>query len=86
MPGMDGLEATRRLRRWADNPNRAVPIIGLTAAVLREDRDQLLQAGFSDCLYKPLKAETLAAVLARWGLDRRQAERSPPAPPGRGNP
>ena len=86
MPGMDGLEATRRLRRWADNPNRAVPIVGLTAAVLREDRDQLLQAGFSDCLYKPLKAETLAAVLARWGLDRRQAERSPPAPPGRGNP
>ena len=75
MPGMDGLEATRRLRRWAGNPNCAVPIVGLTAAALREDRDQLLQAGFSDCLYKPLKAETLAAVLARWGLDRRQAER-----------
>ncbi|MFO7642387.1 MAG: ATP-binding protein [Candidatus Competibacteraceae bacterium] len=75
MPGMDGLEATRRLRRWADNPNRAVPIVGLTAAVLREDRDQLLQAGLSDCLHKPLNAETLAAVLAQWGLDRRQAER-----------
>ncbi len=86
MPGMDGLEATRRLRRWADNPNRAVPIVGLTAAVLREDRDQLLQAGFSDCLYKLLKAETLAAILARWGLDRCQPERSPPAPPSRGDP
>jgi len=86
MPGMDGLEATRRLRRWADNPNRTVPIIGLTAAILQEDRDRLRQAGLSDCLYKPLKAETLAAVLERWGLGGRRKARKPTVQPDRGDP
>ncbi|MFZ1640071.1 MAG: ATP-binding protein [Candidatus Contendobacter sp.] len=86
MPGMDGLEATRRIRQWADNPNRTVPIVGLTAALLHEDRDHLLQAGLSDCLYKPLKAETLAAVLERWGLGRRRNPRKPAVQPERGDP
>ena len=86
MPGMDGLEATRRLRGWADNPNRTVPIVGLTAAILQEDRDRLRQAGLSDCLYKPLKAETLAAVLERWGLGRRRNARNPTVQPDRGDP
>jgi len=86
MPGMDGLEATRRIRQWADNPNHAVPIVGLTAAVWQEDRDRLWQAGLSDCLYKPLKAEALAAVLDHWGLSGRRNARHPMLQPERGDP
>ncbi len=86
MPGMDGLEATRRIRQWADNPNHAVPIVGLTAAVLQEDRDRLWHAGLSDCLYKPLKAEALAAVLDHWGLSGRWNARHPTFQPERGDP
>lgn len=86
MPGMDGLEATRRIRQWVDNPNHAVPIVGLTAAVLQEDRDRLWQAGLSDCLYKPLKAEALAAVLDHWGLSGRRNARHPRFQPERGDP
>lgn len=86
MPGMDGLEATRRIRQWADNPNHTVPIVGLTAAVLQEERDRLWQAGLSDCLYKPLKAEALAAVLDHWGLSGRRNARHPMFQPERGDP
>ena len=86
MPGMDGLEATHRIRQWADNPNHTVPIVGLTAAVLQEERDRLWQAGLSDCLYKPLKAETLAAVLDHWGLSGRRNARHPMFQPERGDP
>ena len=86
MPGMDGLEATRRIRQWADNPNHAVPIVGLTAAVWQEERDRLWHAGLSDCLYKPLKAEVLAAVLDHWGLSGRRNARHPRFQPERGDP
>ncbi|MCP5420193.1 MAG: response regulator [Gammaproteobacteria bacterium] len=62
MPGMDGMAVTRHLRQTAGGLNQSTPIIGLTADLLREDRDLILSAGMNDCLYKPLSPDALEAI------------------------
>jgi CheY-like chemotaxis protein len=65
MPGLDGLEAARRLRaaeRAQDVP--PTPIVALTANAFAEDREASLAAGMTDFLVKPLDRDKLAAVLA----------------------
>jgi signal transduction histidine kinase/DNA-binding response OmpR family regulator len=65
MPGMDGLEATRRIRSIeAEESGSRTPIIALTANASSEDRDACLAAGMDRFLVKPLDREQLAAVLA----------------------
>ena len=65
MPGMDGLEATRRIRALeAEHNDMRTPIVALTANVSVEDRDACLAAGMDGFLVKPLDRERLAAVLA----------------------
>ena len=65
MPGMDGLEATRRIRSIeADETTSRTPIIALTANASPEDRDACLAAGMDGFLVKPLDREHLAIVLA----------------------
>jgi len=65
MPGMDGLEATRRIRAIeAEHSDMRTPIIALTANVSTEDRDACFAAGMDGFLFKPLDRERLAAVLA----------------------
>ena len=68
MPGLDGLETTRRIRQWQENPNCQVPIIGLTADRLRVDHPSWREAGMNDCLFKPLSTECMAEVFATWGM------------------
>ena len=63
MPVMDGLTATREIRR--DPALRHLPVIALSAGVLAEEREAALAAGVSDFLGKPLKLENLQAVLYR---------------------
>lgn len=67
LPGFDGIETLRRLRKM---PAMAkVPVIALTADVLRGDRDAILAAGFDDYLAKPYRIdELLALVQARCPL------------------
>jgi signal transduction histidine kinase/ActR/RegA family two-component response regulator len=61
MPVMDGLEATRRIRR---NPDRAhTPIIAMTANAFAEDKALCLGAGMDDFLAKPFGPEELFATL-----------------------
>jgi PAS domain S-box-containing protein len=65
MPGMDGLEATRRIRTIEAEENFARSrIIALTANASAEDREACLAAGMDDFLVKPLDREHLATVLA----------------------
>ena len=67
MPEMDGLEATRSIRRegsMALNPH--IPIIAMTASTLRGDRDRCIQAGMSDFIAKPVQQKELAEMLSRW--------------------
>ena len=63
MPGMDGLEATRRIR--AQQSSR-MPIIAFTANVMPADREKCFAAGMNDYLSKPLQLDDLAAALDRW--------------------
>jgi signal transduction histidine kinase/DNA-binding response OmpR family regulator/purine-cytosine permease-like protein/HPt (histidine-containing phosphotransfer) domain-containing protein len=64
MPGMDGLEATRRLR--AEPRFAAIPIIAMTAHAMAEVRDQCLEAGMNDHVVKPIRPEVLFGTLAQW--------------------
>src|SRR4029079_9431677 len=61
MPGVDGLEATRRIRGLEDEPR--TPIVALTANVLAEGREEALAAGMDDFLVKPLDRARLERVL-----------------------
>jgi PAS domain S-box-containing protein len=64
MPGMDGLEAARRIRlAEAEDNNPRTPIIALTANASAEDREASLAAGMDGFLVKPLDRDRLAAVL-----------------------
>lgn len=63
MPGMDGLEATRRLRARASGP--ALPIIGLTAAASAEEQEQCLAAGMDQVVIKDGDPGPLLAALTR---------------------
>ncbi len=68
MPGMDGLEATRRIRTIEAETNAPrTPILALTANASAEDRDACLAAGMDGFLVKPLDRERLTAALAASG-------------------
>jgi len=64
MPGMDGLEATRRIRLCeAEDDSPRTPIIALTANASAEDREACITAGMDGFLVKPFDRERLAIAL-----------------------
>ena len=62
MPEMDGLEATRIIKK--EQPN--MPIIALTANAFESDREQALAAGCDDFLSKPVNAEVCLATISKY--------------------
>ncbi|MDD3148244.1 MAG: response regulator [Candidatus Riflebacteria bacterium] len=63
MPGMDGLTATRIIRREI---SQELPIIALSASVMQKDRETGIEAGMNDYLTKPVNLKNLKACLARF--------------------
>jgi len=67
MPEMDGFEAARVIRQTGSKAlNPRIPIIAMTAATMRGDREKCIQAGMSDFIAKPFQKNELAKMLARW--------------------
>jgi CheY-like chemotaxis protein len=64
LPGMDGLEATRRLK--ANPRTAAIPVIALTAHALIEDRERALAAGCVEFDTKPVEFSRLMEKIARF--------------------
>lgn len=64
MPVMDGIEATRAIRRKEAESGSRVPIIALTAFAMVADRKRCLEAGMDSYLSKPIQPEKLYEVLA----------------------
>ncbi len=66
MPVMDGMEATAAINKLQENADHRVPICGVTAHALKEDRIRCLEAGMDDYLPKPIKQEGLQELINRW--------------------
>ena len=71
MPNMDGLEATREIRKMPVVQN--LPIIAMTANAFNEDRDRCFEAGMDDFIAKPVEPEQMFTTILYWlskGLGR----------------
>ncbi len=66
MPGMDGVEATRRIRGECGENGTTPVIIALTANAMEGVREKFLQLGFQDFVSKPIDKKALHDVLLRW--------------------
>jgi CheY-like chemotaxis protein len=72
MPVMDGLEATRRIRRLA-GPASEMPIVALTADINPELEDKAREAGVSQLAAKPIEPPRLRELAMHWARDRKRA-------------
>jgi two-component system cell cycle response regulator DivK len=55
LPGMDGVSALRELRQ--DAATAAIPVVALTASVMKEDRERFDKAGFDGFITKPISVK-----------------------------
>ncbi len=65
MPRLDGMEATRRIRRLSDAAKASIPIIAVTANVYEKDRSAAMEAVMNAFMEKPISAEKLFEVMYR---------------------
>ncbi|HNC91524.1 MAG TPA: response regulator, partial [Anaerolineales bacterium] len=63
MPGMDGLEAIRRIRAFEDRSIASIPIIAVTALAMRGDRELFMAAGANGYVSKPIKLNELVETI-----------------------
>jgi signal transduction histidine kinase/CheY-like chemotaxis protein/HPt (histidine-containing phosphotransfer) domain-containing protein len=70
MPGMDGVEAVRRIRALAEDGGeerfKTMPVIALSANAVSDARETFFAAGMNDFIAKPIDAADLNLKLARW--------------------
>ena len=80
MPGMDGYETTKLIRKAKSKVlNHNIPIVAMTAHTTKKDRERCLKAGMNEHLGKPVEPDRLEEVLARWltGQTGATAKKSP---------
>ena len=64
LPGIDGMEATSRLKSSPDLSH--IPIVAVTAAAMRGDRERIMAAGCDDYLQKPIDNDELVRTVQRF--------------------
>jgi two-component system sensor histidine kinase/response regulator len=80
MPEMDGLEAIRAIRSNEKISKRHLPIISLTAHVMKGDREKCFEAGADDYIPKPIQPANLFAAMERMRSSQRDHEPDVAAP------
>ena len=81
MPGMDGLEATRKIRLLESegkagipaSRHSRIPIIAMTAGAMHQDKERCIEAGMDDYVAKPVNPKVLGKVLGKW-LEKEDSE------------
>jgi CheY-like chemotaxis protein len=71
MPELDGLEATRQIRKLKNG--LTVPVIALTAGVSKEEREQCFKSGMDDFLAKPIEKNELKRIIRKY-LEKNKSE------------
>lgn len=67
MPKLDGLETCRILRSTdSDDYSRNIPVVAMTAHVMKEERDKCLDAGMNAVISKPVDPETLFDTIQKF--------------------
>ena len=61
LPGMDGVSALEKLRAHA--ATAAIPVVAMTASVMREDRERFDKAGFDGFITKPIDVKTFPELI-----------------------
>ena len=75
MPVMDGIEATREIRKQSSINNqqssiKRVPIVAMTAHAMKGDREKCIEAGMDDYITKPIKRDLVFGILEKWVLNK----------------
>ena len=63
MPVMDGIEATKEIRKRGFDD---IPIVAITAHAMKGDRKRCLEAGMNDYITKPIKKEIVLKTIEKW--------------------
>jgi len=72
MPGMDGIEATRRIRALGSAYAKNIPIIALTANAIVGNEEMFLEKGFQAFISKPIEITYLDTIIREWVRDKEQ--------------
>jgi two-component system, sensor histidine kinase and response regulator len=78
MPGMDGLEAARRIRQEEQTLGTHIPVIAMTARAMGGDRERCIEVGMDDYVSKPVSSKDLYQKIARHTTLVRIPEALPP--------
>jgi signal transduction histidine kinase/ActR/RegA family two-component response regulator/HPt (histidine-containing phosphotransfer) domain-containing protein len=86
MPEMDGLEATRAIRKFQKEGGNAnfssrIVIVAMTAQAMQGDREKCLDSGMDDYLAKPIRPKDVRAVIERWSPELNSPASAAPAVP-----
>ncbi len=84
MPVLDGVEATVKIQKMIEGGNKKVPIVALTADVLSQSLNDIMQYGFSDYITKPVILEEFEKVLSDY-LTQIEVEEETPVKSGKQN-
>lgn len=66
MPLLDGFEATRKIRKSEKIMDPDIPVIALTASVMKGDLERCLNAGMNDYLAKPVSPQAMRTMIGKW--------------------